>query len=190
MTVREHWAIPKQDLLEAAFSYSLKLEEENLVFSITAPLPAEGKSAYPLPGFVKGLWRMDCAELFVGNTRGGRYAEFNLSAGGGWWSCVFSAPRRAWLEEDWWVEGMQADASWHENHWRGSLKVPLFPLATILGEADWHQWTGNVTFLAGCGDQQRYFSAAAFTNARPDFHQPDCWPGLGQLMGAQPGLAE
>lgn len=178
---------------EPVCRYALELPTTGgIVFSVASPRPVLEKAAHPAAGFVAGLWRTDCAELFLGNPHNRRYVEFNLGPGGAWWACGFSAPRVA-AQQDWQdcigeQKGSEVSAhtQWEHNHWLGWLRLPLIPVARMLQGVNPDGWTANVTFITGNGDNQRYFSVAELAGERPDFHQPDYWPSLGQIT--RPGI--
>lgn len=101
-----------------------------LVWEMKLPLPWAARETFASGGFTPELWRQDVAECFLGNPRSGRYIEFNLSPGGAWWACVFTAPRvplQPQPSPD--SFAVETSVAWFADHWMARMSVPLELLA-------------------------------------------------------------
>jgi len=133
-------------------------------------------------GFVEGLWRFDCGELFLLQPTTGRYLEINLAPNGAWWSCVFSGVRVRDCETlSPQLEHITADRS--ENGWRASFDLSWREIERCLGSAE--NLLGNVTLiLGGCPDAnpplENLHSIAKL--GAVDFHRPHEWLALNELL--------
>lgn len=133
-------------------------------------------------GFVEGLWRFDCGELFLLQPTTGKYLEINLAPNGAWWSCVFSGVRvRDGETLSPQLEHITADYS--ENGWRASFDLSWREIERCLGSAE--NLLGNVTLiLGGCPDAnpplENLHSIAKL--GAVDFHRPHEWLALKELL--------
>jgi hypothetical protein len=131
-------------------------------------------------GFVEGLWNADAAELFLLNPATGFYLEFNLSPGGAWWCCAFDAPRARAARGPAPLPGVQAEAAVRKGGWESSLTVPLASLPQELA-FDPETTRGNVAFCLG--SPQRFVTLADLGGGAPDFHRPEKWVPLREILG-------
>lgn len=128
--------------------------------------------------FHEGLWQHDCAELFLLHPGTGHYMEFNLAPNGGWWSCLFEAPRRQAMIENLPLPGVFAEGLEGIAHWEARLRIPLASLPESIG-SDPMVWRGNATFCLGNAPRQKFATFAAPAPGLPDFHRPQDWLPLG-----------
>ena len=133
-------------------------------------------------GFVEGLWRHDCGELFLFQPSTGRYLEINLAPNGAWWSCAFSGVRTRDVQIDppqlENIESKPADVGWSAG-----FSLPLSEVERCLGDST--NLKANVTLiLGGCPDispsLENLHSLA--TLSAVDFHRPDEWLQLEELL--------
>jgi hypothetical protein len=132
-------------------------------------------------GFVEGLWRYDCGELFLADPLSGRYLEINLAPNGAWWSCPFSSVRVRDLQMD----APQIECIFSEptaDGWNAGFSLNWKEVERCLGTVQGLK--GNVTIiLGGCPDVepplQNLHSVAPL--AAVDFHRPKEWLPLDQL---------
>ena len=132
-------------------------------------------------GFVEGLWRYDCGELFLADPASGRYLEINVAPNGAWWSCVFSGVR---------IRDMQVDAPRIErifseatpDGWNAGFSLTWDEVERCLGTTEGLK--GNLTLiLGGCPDVepplQNLHSVAPLSAV--DFHLPNEWIPFDEL---------
>lgn len=133
-------------------------------------------------GFVEGLWKYDCGELFLVQPGTGRYLEINVSPSGAWWSCVFSDVRSRDLSTPPpQIDGIRAQPK--GQGWQAEFGLSFAEIERCLGSAE--KLRGNVTLiLGGCPDQnpplENLHSVA--TLGAVDFHRPHEWLPLDQLL--------
>ena len=128
--------------------------------------------------FVSGLWNGNVVELFLGNSKTGRYLEVHLAPSGKWWSCVFTSVRVREFEE-----GRPLPLSVihhrrdkHGRRWEASVQVPSVVLGKLLGVRDFMELRANLAAIVHpVTGTSLYFSRAALPGAKPDFHQPAAW---------------
>ncbi len=133
-------------------------------------------------GFIEGLWRFDCGELFLVQPLTGRYLEINLAPNGAWWSCVFSGVRardEAILPPQ--IEGIWSSVA--ERGWEAGFSLSFAEIERCLGSSEGLR--GNVTLiLGGCPDVdpplENLHSVARL--GAVDFHRPHEWLGLDELL--------
>ncbi len=153
-----------------AAGFSLVQDQKRLWFIANHRKPA---SLHPhsRPGcFQADLWRYDVAELFLADSRSGRYFEFNLAPNGAWWTCEFTAPRMRAEDMD---IAMPEVATFAEmapdGSWLAAMAIPLELLRARL------DFSGNsllnVAMILNSPDQQ-FLSATSLGQGAPDFHQP------------------
>lgn len=159
-------------------SYSFRVDDDEIRLeffsSEFADCPLE-------PGFIEGLWRFDCGELFLFQPETSRYLEINIAPNGAWWSCVFSDVRcRDGGVEPPIIQVMTSDSE--EGNWRIGFRLSRREIARCIGSAD--NLLGNVTLiLGGCPETDvplgNLHSVA--TLGAVDFHRPHEWVPLEQL---------
>ncbi len=124
-------------------------------------------------GFVYGLWREDCVELFIANPENGRYVEYNFAPSGAWWSRVFEDIRQP---GDMGPPSCNAQGRMDADRWSIEAQIDLETIRNAIGgEPD--QWVGNlIVLVGGCDDDQpdrrNLHSLANLTSVQPDFHRP------------------
>lgn len=161
--------------------YSLVRTANGLVFRAESWEPPV---VTQLEGFVEGLWRFDCAELFLLNPANSRYVEFNFSPSGAWWCCAFSAPR----QRDTSVQPPNVrfeNAEIRSDGWTLEVSLDWSDIEAILGSREGLK--GNVTLiLGGCPDEnpplENLLTVAPLTAV--DFHRPHEWLPLEELQTA------
>jgi hypothetical protein len=130
--------------------------------------------------FTEGLWGADGAELFLLNPAPGLYVEFNLSPGGAWWCCAFGAPRARAGAGPAPLPGAAARAAGRGAGWLSELTVPLASLPSGLA-FDAGATKGNIAFCLG--RPRRCFTLADLGGGAPDFHRPERWIPLREILG-------
>ncbi|HMS54841.1 MAG TPA: hypothetical protein PKA27_05530 [Fimbriimonadaceae bacterium] len=124
-------------------------------------------------GFVYGLWREDCVELFIANRDTGRYVEFNFSPSGAWWSRVFEGIRMPANSEP---PLCEAVGHMGNESWSVEASVELDTIRAAIG-GDPSTWVGNlIVLVGGCDDTDpdldNLHSLATFSCSHADFHRP------------------
>lgn len=119
------------------------------------------------PGvFQAGLWKDDVAEFFLLDPRTGHYLEVNLAPNGGWWSCLFRAPRVPLEENNGPPPGVRTAARRDEQGWEAELSIPLSHLRETVNLGP-----GSCLHAAFLLDQpQRCLTSAPPVPGEPDFH--------------------
>ncbi len=117
--------------------------------------------------FAEGLWKNDCAELFVCEDGTARYQEFNLSPGGAWWSCLFSSYRKADEQAFVMSKGVQCFAEVSPSHWISAMSIPRNELSVKISFTEESRL--NVSFILET-PQQKFLSWAKLKAEQPDFH--------------------
>lgn len=118
-------------------------------------------------GFTPELWKHDCLELFVASPASGRYVEFNLAPGGGWWSCVFAGPR---LPDDSANRVALASSGYPEvSNWRAVARASLADVRAAIGD---QPWTANFTAIVGGGGEELDGLHSVASLGAADFHRP------------------
>ena len=160
-------------------AWMLALEGADLVLrgkASTAPQRVRGDS----PGrFLEGLWEGDLVELFLMNPANGFYLELNLAPGGAWWACGHTAPRVRVPEGATPLDSGRTRMVAGDTGWDVTLRVPVASLPWELA-FDPATTRGNVTFCLG--SPQRYLTVADLGGGTPDFHRPERWLPLGDLL--------
>ena len=159
--------------------WSLALEGSDLVLRgevDTAPVRvAEDREGR----FLEGLWEGDVVEAFLLNPATGYYLELNLAPGGAWWACGHTAPRVRAASGGSPMGGVRASALAVDQGWSAVLRIPLASLPPELA-FDPATTRGNVTFCLG--RPRRYLTVAELGGGTPDFHRPERWVPLGELL--------
>lgn len=124
-------------------------------------------------GFVYGLWREDCVELFIANPENGRYVEFNFAPSGAWWSRVFEDVRKP-AEVD--PPACQSHGRMDDTEWSVHAEIKLQTVQQGIG-GEPANWVANlIVLVGGCDDNEpdlnNLHSLCKFTSAHPDFHRP------------------
>ena len=159
-------------------SWALWAEDGNLLLRGSVASTAIALPEDECGAFVEGLWEGDAVELFLLNPASGFYIEFNLAPRGAWWCCTFDAPRnRAAIPAP--LPGVRAHAHFTENRWDSSLAIPIRALPPAL---DFKPGTtkGNITFCLG--SPQQFVTLADLGGGAPDFHRPEKWIGVHEMM--------
>jgi len=130
--------------------------------------------------FVEGLWEADVVELFLLNPKTGFYVEFNLGPRGAWWFCSFNAPRKRATADPVQISGVKAQSAPSETGWDSTLAVPLSSLPLELA-FDIGVTKGNINFCLGT--PQQFITLADLGGGEPDFHKPDKWIALSEILG-------
>lgn len=132
------------------------------------------------PGrFVEGLWDGDLVEAFLLNPANGFYLELNLAPRGAWWACAHTAPRVRVPGGAQPLDGGRTRLVDSEERWDTTLRVPLASMPPELA-FDPATTRGNVTICIG--SPQRYLTVADLGGGTPDFHRPECWVPLAELL--------
>lgn len=161
--------------------YRLELSDDQVIVAFeSGETPFFGDAT----GFHEGLWRFDCAELFLANPANGRYVEFNFSPSGALWCCAFSAPR----QRDTSVQPPNVrfeNAEIRSDGWTLEVSLDWSDIEAILGSREGLK--GNVTLiLGGCPDEnpplENLLTVAPLTAV--DFHRPHEWLPLEELQTA------
>jgi len=161
--------------------WALCVRGGDLCFRAGADLPPICLETDSGGGFVEGLWEGDVAELFLLNPATGFYVEFNLSPRGSWWCCPFDAPRERTAPGPAPLPGARTESTATGAGWDSAIAVPLASLPAALA-FDPGTTRGNITFCLG--RPPSYFTAADLGGGAPDFHRPDKWVALKQLLVA------
>ena len=159
--------------------WSLALEGTDLVLRgevDAAPLRVPGDRE---GRFLEGLWEGDVVEAFLLNPATGYYLELNLAPGGAWWACGHEAPRVRTESGGSLLEGVRTSSLVGPEGWSAALRIPLAALPRGLA-FDPAITRGNVTFCLG--RPRRYLSVADLGGGTPDFHRPERWIPLAELL--------
>lgn len=158
--------------LDAPMEFRLGIDRDRLWFGAAIARQPECDLKLRPGDFVEGLWEHDVAELFLGESTGAPYREFNVSPRGAWWSCSFGAPRiRASAEP---LSSVETWSDVSTERWQAGLAVPLRELGLAWSET--HPLRVNMT--ACLGQPQRYVTATRLSAPAPDFHLPQQFPLL------------
>lgn len=136
--------------------------------------------AHPEAGagaFQAELWRHDVAELFVAQSAGPRYLEFNLAPTGAWWMASFEGPRQPGPTPPR-PEVVTHGAAPGQLAWQAALGIPLAWLRSTIGWGPASRL--NVTLILE-SPQQRFLSACDLGGGEPDFHRPQLFPTVRRL---------
>ncbi len=131
------------------------------------------------PGaFAEGLWLGDVVEAFLVHPATGWYLELNLGPFGAWWACGHTAPRirQGPLR----LDGGRTRMVAADDHWDTTLRIPVASLPQELA-FDPGTTRANVTFCLGT--PQQFLTVADLGDGAPDFHRPDRFLPLGELLG-------
>ena len=79
--------------VEPPISFSMQLEEEELVMRAQREAPANVQPGSQGGVFTPLLWKYDVAEFFLRGKGVKPYMEINLAPNGAWWAAVFDDPR-------------------------------------------------------------------------------------------------
>lgn len=134
-------------------------------------------------GFVYGLWREDCVELFIANPENGRYVEFNFAPSGAWWSRVFEDVREPAAMDP---PACQSLGRMEANEWSIEAQVDLGVVKDAIG-GEPQSWAANlIVLVGGCDDDQpdrrNLHSLANLTSEQPDFHRPQDFLAFESLL--------
>lgn len=171
--------------LRPAAGWCLAEDRERLWFIAHHAGPAEAHPEARPGEFQAGLWKHDCAELFIAHPPSGRYMEFNLSPNGAWWCCEFTAPRvRAENGEGPMPDVAAFADSGAAGGWLAALALPKDLLAARVGYGEGTR--ANVAMILGSPDQ-RFLSVADLGGGAADFHRPGEFPVLESCPLAKAG---
>lgn len=166
--------------VSGAPQWRLALEGSDLLLRGRAqsqPVRVPGDS----PGrFMEGLWEGDLVEVFLLNPDTGYYLELNLAPGGAWWSCGHTGPRIRVAGGAKPLDGGRTRIVAGDQGWDATLRVPLASLPPDLA-FDPEKTRGNLTFCLGRPPQ--YLSVADLGGGTPDFHRPERWIPVRELLG-------
>lgn len=159
--------------LNPPLAFSLAADSANLWFVATRQSTAVVHPESSLGSFTPELWKYDTAELFIADSKTGRYLEFNLAPNGAWWAAAFTSPR---VHSD-----AQPDFKTHiVSHsgddpiqWLAALAIPLSFLKETINFGV--ETRANATFILG-SPAQTFHSTAKLPGDEPDFHQPAKFP--------------
>jgi len=129
--------------------------------------------------FTDGLWEADVVELFMANPKTGFYIEFNLGPRGAWWCCTFDSPRSRCADGAKRIEGVQTRAVPLKGSWASAMSIRLDSLPKNLA-FDLDTTLGNITFCLG--KPQQFFTLADLGGGEPDFHRPDRWIPISEIL--------
>lgn len=161
-------------LLDPAAGWCLVEDPGHLWFIASRAKPAQLHPASRPGKFQAELWKHDVAELFIAAPDRRSYLEINLSPNGGWWSCLFDAPRQRRHAEDTPLSGVKTHADMGaDGRWVAAIALPLDVLREEIGFGA--ESPMNVTFILD-SPAQRFVTVAAPTPGEPDFHRPDAYP--------------
>ena len=122
--------------------------------------------------FVEGLWKSDVIELFVREKDSDCYQEFNLAAGGLWWTAGFTSYRKRNVSLGK-PNGVQTSFQQLEHCWHVSLSIPKSELYFAASFSN----TTQVNLCAILGtDPRSYYSYADLCSSEPDFHRCQDFP--------------
>jgi hypothetical protein len=157
--------------------YKLTLDEHSITFEVTVfDKPFHNSSS----GYCEGLWRFDCAELWLTNDDCSKYIECNLAPNGAWWTMVFGQPfERLNIIPPQCTTTSQVT----ESSWIAALAIPLDEIERAIGT---RTPKGNITLvLGGCPDEnippENLHSVLRLSEPQPAFHRPHDWVPLAQL---------
>jgi len=159
--------------------WALALEGPDLVLRGVCDAPPVKVPGDRPGGFLEGLWDGDVVELFLLNPATGWYLEFNLAPGGGWWACGHTAPRVRVAGGAAPLDGARTRMVARERGWDCTLRVPIASLPAELA-FDPATTRANITFCLG--QPQRYCTLADLGGGDPDFHRPQHWLALADVL--------
>jgi hypothetical protein len=79
--------------LPSPFQWMLICDPSQLWFCSTIPFPMNGERESDKLSYLEGLWERDVVELFLLDSKTGKYLEFNFCPINAWWSCEFECYR-------------------------------------------------------------------------------------------------
>lgn len=154
-------------------SLQFKVTGEQIRFGARVAAAPDYNADLASGSFHSGLWRQDCAELFIAAGDSVRYLELNLAPSGAWWCCFFDAPRCPSAHQP----NLRATtiAKVEADLWSAELQLPLQDIEARLGPHD--LWSVNMTvIIGGCDDQNpnpsNLHSLVRLDPNSPDFHAP------------------
>ena len=122
--------------------------------------------------FQAELWCHDVAELFIAQTEGSHYLEFNLSPRGAWWMARFSGARQLCPMKELpevITHACVDDGGNQGGSWNAALGIPLEWLRERIG---WGAKSPlNVAFILQ-SPAQRFLTTCDLGDGDPDFHRP------------------
>lgn len=162
--------------LDPPAAFTLAQDDTNLWLVATRQAPAKSHPDAEAGAFTSGLWKYDVAELFIADSEGTGYLEFNLAANGAWWACKFDSVRKpAPVQPDFVRAVTTHHDPIHPGSWLAALVVPIAFLKENSGFGD--RSRANVAFILNSPDQT-FHSASSLPGLEPDFHQPDSFTQL------------
>ncbi len=122
------------------------------------------------PGsFIEGLWEYDLVELFLLDSGGERYEEFNIAPNGAWWRCVFSSYRVREDAVDYAEPSPGIATSQRNGSWSVAIGIPFSQLNIDFRAREGERL--NVCAIVSNGHGREYLSTAPLDAVKPDFHQ-------------------
>lgn len=159
--------------------------DKELVFFASVNAKPQCDFSNSAGSYVKGLWRQDCAELFIASKATGRYLEINLAPTGAWWAMAFQGPRtEAPIQPKY---AAIAKSQIEGESWRAMVSIPWEIVETAIGNCS--ELSANVTLiLGGCDDDypdpRNLSSFVNLGDGEPNFHRPDLFCPLIQAVAA------
>ncbi len=164
------------DPLAQPLAYSLVADPGYLWFVATR---GASYSVHPdaAPGkFTPRLWEFDVAELFIADSLGEAYLEFNLAPNGAWWAAGFSSARVLAAGQPDFPGNVETynDVS-EPGVWIAAMRIPLAFLEKHVSFGLGSK--ANVAFILN-SPNQTFHSVSKLPGAEPDFHQPSKFPRM------------
>ncbi len=157
------------DAISAPPRYLFALDATHFHFCATRSGPSTVHPSSTPGVFQAELWKSDVAEFFLRHPTSDDYLEINLAPNGGWWSCLFSAPRVRRTDREEPIPGVLASATCDESGWRAQIAIPLPFLRKTLAFGPSSRL--HAAFLLD--SPQRCLTSATPPPLAPDFHHPD-----------------
>ncbi|MBX7143422.1 MAG: hypothetical protein K1X79_03145 [Oligoflexia bacterium] len=150
--------------------FVVAVDPERLFLAAIVDMAPWYDSATTQGQFVEGLWNKDVAEIFLTNSGGTAYQEFNLSPRGSWWSCVFSKYRKRDPQNFKMPQGVETFSEIQQSSWKAGIAIPVRDLSIPLAIEETSR--ANVCFVLG-KTKRHYLSWTNIQNYDPDFHRAD-----------------
>lgn len=160
-----------QDLCRE-FVFAVSLDAGKVYFGARFPKGSFFDSSFGPGEFVEDLWKKDVAELFIARIDSSHYQELNLSPSGAWWSAGFSSYRKRSETVPCKLDSVEVFREFEGDNTYVAISMP-WDLKDIEGGG----LRVNMSSICHLPDA-RYFSLAAMSADKPDFHQTARFPRL------------
>ena len=152
--------------VELSASFGL-MATANIWFAVQAPVSRFVMPEAEEPDRADELWKTTCCELFLRETGGDSYREWNFAPSGQWAAYDFASYRDGMSEPE-------VDAS---PYVRVEDNLTWWTLGATIAVDSGREWAINLTAVLEEKDGTKSYWALAHPPEKPDFHMPDCFIG-------------